>query len=123
MSLRIIFGVIVFGFVILVLTGLGILTSAIFGISEDKTYSTIAGAQNPQIVEFINSKQTNPTGYTDAMKTADLASIPTGAASQVAANSGKYIINLSGSNLTVAKISLIIFWILIIISIIGIKFI
>jgi len=121
MGASLIFGVVVFGFVIFILTGLGILTKAIYGISEGTTYSTVAGTQSPDTVAFIKNK-TIDEKYTKAMQDADLIAIPTSAESVVASGSGQYIINLSGTDLTVAKIALITFWILIIIGVIGFKF-
>ena len=121
MGFAIIFGVVVFGFVIFILTGLGILTKAIYGISEGTTYSTVAGTQSVDTVDFITKKKIDDK-YTKEMQDADLKAIPTSASSVVKSGNGQYIINLSGTDLTVAKIALITFWILISIGVIGIKF-
>ena len=50
MVAKLIIGVVIFGFVILVLTGLGILTTAIFAIKA----GTISG-QDPKVIANINS--------------------------------------------------------------------
>jgi len=132
----IIFGVVIFGFVILVLAGLGILTTAIFGISPAlKTIPVAAipdtpavpGTKDATYVAFINTK----TDLTETQKAELIAAIPlTGgkavvpgtAASTMEIPSGQYIIDLKDPNLTVAKIALMTFWILIILSLIGFGF-
>jgi hypothetical protein len=78
MPVHIIVGVVLLGFIILVMSGLGILTTAVFGILDNDNNKDI--------------------------------------------KTGKNTINLEGANLTVAKISLITFWILITIAIIGLPF-
>ena len=92
--------IILFGFLILVLTGLGILTTAIFGITPGTT-----SGPNKEIISFI---ETNGLSK-------DLI-VPTVPAS---VSTGQYIINLDGPNLIISKISLITFWILIAIMFVG----
>ena len=137
MVAKLIIGVVIFGFVILVLTGLGILTTAIFGISPALKTIPVAGTpdtpavpgtKDTTYVAFINTK----TDLTETQKAELIAAIPlTGGkaaapgtvASTMEIPSGQYIINLKDPNLTVAKIALMTFWILIILSLIGFVFI
>ncbi len=113
MGLTIVFGIVIFGFVILVLTGLGILTQAIFAISP----GTVSG-QDP--VAIANIKKTPlKDGVTQQTIDTIVASYPL---SSNSIETGQYIIDLKGSNLIVSKISLITFWILIIIGVLGAKF-
>ena len=116
-----IFGAIIFGFLILALTGLGILTTAIFEIKQGTIAKTIAGTQDPKIVEYVTNKPTNAT-YTDDMRKAEKTAIPTAPSTSIDEGTGEYIIKLKDPNLTVAKISLITFWILIAIGVISIPF-
>ena len=96
--------IILFGFIILVLTGLGILTKAIFSIS-----SGTASDINQSIMDYISTNYPNvqlPTG-------SQIPTIPN------SISTGDYIINLAGADLIVSKISLITFWILIAIMFVG----
>jgi len=94
--------IILFGFLILVLTGLGILTTAIFGIST----GTKSGP-NQAIIDYL--KKVNP----NATIPADIPLL------ENSVETGDYTIKLAGANLMVSKISLITFWILIAIGFIG----
>ena len=112
MSVGLIVGVIIFGFVVLVLTGLGILTKAIFEIEEGKTLG-----QDADIVAKIKSIPTSAL-----LSQAQIEAIAVLYPQTKNIGTGENIIKLEGANLTVAKISLITFWILIIIGMVGFKF-
>jgi len=94
--------IILFGFIILVLTGLGILTTAIFGISTGKK-----SGPNQAIIDYL--KKANP----NATLPADIPML------ENSVETGDYTIKLAGANLMVSKIALITFWILIAIGFIG----
>jgi len=95
------------GFVILLLAGLGILTTAIFEIKEYKRQGITDEAQ-----AILNT-------ITDAELKLKLTTVLT----TNIAEKGIYTINLSGSKLVVSKITIITIWILIIIGLFGAKFI
>ena len=56
------------------------------------------------------------------MRKAEVTAIPTAPSTSIDEGTGEYIIKLKDPNLTVAKISLITFWILIAIGVISIPF-
>jgi hypothetical protein len=113
-AVSIIFGIVVLGFVILVLTGMGILTTAIFKISP----ATKSGQDASKIAALkLILEGTTPTISSTKIDQA-IALFPT---SEV--ETGEYTIDLKDPNLTITKISLITFWILILISVIGLKMI
>ena len=125
MSFGIIGGVIVFGFIILVLTGQGILTKAVFEISDIPGVKINSAGKDENALKALDAgfamlKTTIPAEQIKQIKD----SYPTiGIPSTVMGeNTGKQI-DLSGANLVVAKIALITFWILIIFMIFGFKFI
>ena len=104
---------ILFAFLICVLAGLGILTIAIYGIESGQTPTT---QQKQDILNYIKTKPTN-TIYTKEMQDAEIKSTPTVPSS---IDNGTKIIKLTETNLTISKISLITFWIIIILSLITI---
>jgi hypothetical protein len=113
---------IVFGLFIFLITGLGILTKEIFEIKPDTTtvfVAAVAGTKNAGLVEYIKKRPLDEK-YTKEQQDKEIADIPeTGAeaATTKEVSNGQYLINLKGSNLTVAKISLMSFWIFIILGI------
>jgi len=114
--MKIIGGIILLGFVILVLTGLGILTTAIFNIEEiTKTVLT----KDPEHIKYIMNKPIS-NSYSETDRANEIASL--GNTYSLITGTGQYIIKLSGINLTVSKISLITFWILIAIFVLGLIF-
>ena len=132
----IIIGIVIFGFIILVLTGLGILTKSVFEISPAMKTIPVAGipdipadpgTKDTTYVAFINAR----TDLTATQKNDLIVASPlTGGKAAVAGKpastmdipTGQYIIDLKDPNLTVAKIALMTFWILIIIAMIAFKF-
>lgn len=103
MAAQILVGTIIFGFIILVLTGIGILTTAIFGISEGKVLQ-----QDPNAIANIKAIPTSAT-LSQAQLDEIIKSYPT-----TNIGTGKNnIIDLNGINLSITKISLIAFWIII----------
>ena len=107
--------IIVVGFIILVLSGLGVLTVAIYGIESGQTTTT---QQQQDILNYIKTKPITAT-YTKEMQDAEIKSTPTVPSS---IDNGTKIIKLTEPNLTISKISLITFWILITIGILGLVF-
>jgi hypothetical protein len=125
MSLGIIGGVIVFGFIILVLTGQGILTKAVFEISDipGVKINSAGKDENALIALDKGFAIANPTISADQIKQIKDAYPTIAIASTIMGeNTGKQI-NLSGANLAVAKIALLTFWIIIAIMLFGFKFI
>jgi len=114
--MEIIGGIILLGFVILVLTGLGILTTAIFN-SKEITDTVLT--KDPRYLEYIKNKPTS-NSYSEADKAKEIASLSNDYS--LITGTGKYIIKLSSINLTVSKISLITFWILIAIFVLVLIF-
>jgi hypothetical protein len=103
-----IFGIIIgVGCVILLLTGLGILTTAIFEISQYKKQGITPETQ--KALDKIKEEDVKET-MTKLLTT----NIP---------EPGVYIIDLSGTSLVVSKITIITIWILIIVGLFGAKFI
>ena len=95
------------GCVILLLTGLGMLTTAIFEISQYKKKGITPDTQKE--LDKITEEDVKET-MTKLLTT----NIP---------EPGVYIINLSGTSLVVSKITIITIWILIIVGLFGAKFI
>lgn len=116
MPVNIIIGVVVLGFVILVMTGLGILTTAVFKIEEQ---INIIKIQNAGVIDYIK-KRTIDKEYTEEIRQKELNELPKDIDEKQ--KTGNYLIELQGSNLAVAKISLIVFWVLIVIGIIAFAF-
>lgn len=134
MPVGLIVGVIIFGFVILILTGLGVLTQAIFGIKEEKVLilssafdnipaATLLLAPIPPLKHVPQPEPTSaPVPPPASAHVPPPALVPPPAPALATQNTTtKQIIDLYGSNLVVAKIALITIWILIIIGIFGAK--
>ena len=125
MSLGMIGGVIIFGFIILVLTGQGILTKAVFEISDIPGIKINGEGKDEDGLKNLDIviKNAIPTLSEDQIKKMrDAYPVITKSSTIMGENSGKQI-DLSGPNLVVAKIALITFWILIIFMLFGFKFI
>ena len=126
MPVGLIVGVIIFGFVILILTGLGVLTQAIFGIKEEKVLILSSAFDNIPAATLLLAPVPAPVPP-PALTSAHVpppppAPVPPPAPALATQNTTtKQIIDLYGSNLVVAKIALITIWILIIIGIFGAK--
>lgn len=102
-----IIGFIIFGFIILIFTGIGILTNAIFNITEDKILE-----HDKNIIESIKTIPTS-TVLTQLQINEIINRIP----KTQSISLGKNIINIGGFNLKFIKIILIILWIFMIIGI------
>ena len=98
-----------FGYLILVLTGLGILTKAVFNISSGTTMGSVA---NQSVLDYINIKPL-ATNYSAVDKANEIAAVPKITIPQ---SNNDTLINLSGTDFMVSKIALISVWILIIIE-------
>jgi len=125
MSFGMIGGVIIFGFIILVLTGQGILTKAVFEISDIPGVKIKGEGKDEDGLKNLDLviKNAVPTLSEDQIKKMkDAYPVITKSSTIMGENSGKQI-DLSGANLVVAKIALITFWILIIVMLFGFKFI
>jgi hypothetical protein len=115
--------VIIFGLFVLLITGLGILTGSVFSIKSDTTtvvVPAVTGTPNPGYLKYIQEREID-ANYTKEQKAKDIASIPltegVKAAETLEVPNGQNLIELSGANLAVAKISLISFWIFTIVGI------
>ena len=121
---KIILAIIIIGLIVLVVTGLGILTVAIFGIKPGQTPLIIPGTQDPGTIEFVNKLLPiiipNPTNTSQYQQI--IASIPTQTATSINVNTDQQIISLDGTNLLVSKISLLAFWVIIIIGLLYISY-
>lgn len=89
------------GIIVLALTGLGILTNALFNISPIKT-----SGQDPLILDFIEKNKLSSN-------TLVVPTIPN------AVETGNYTINLAGANLIISKIGLITIWVIMAIGFIA----
>ena len=107
-----------FGLFVLVLTGLGILTVAIFGITEGKSPRVVPGTRNPDTVDFVTNVLpiVSPTIPKRDLETI-IAAIPSTPQVTEYISNGEQIISLNGTNLKFTKISLIIIWVIITIGI------
>ena len=121
---KIVLAVILIGLIILIVTGLGILTVAIFGIKQGQTPLIIPGEQDAETVKFVTDllpvvipKPADPLQYTKI-----IASIPTRTATSINVNNDQQIISLDGTNLLVSKIALISFWVIITIGLLYISY-
>jgi hypothetical protein len=121
---NLVLAVILIGLIILIVTGLGILTVAIFGIKQGQTPLIIPGEQNAETVKFVTDllpivipKPSDPLQYTKI-----IASIPTRTSTSINVNTNEQIIGLDGTNLLFSKISLISFWVIITIGLLYISY-
>jgi len=94
---------------LIVLTGYGMLTMAVFNISETTVF--IPGAKNQAIVDWINAKPINTLYYTEQNKANNLNTVPTNVSTNT--GGGQYLIDLSGVKLNFAKMSILVFWVLV----------
>jgi hypothetical protein len=114
---------ILFGIFVMIVTGLGILTVAIFGITEGQTSVVKAGTRNPETVKFVTNvlpKVSPPP--TPQQIAAILSAIPTEPQVTEYISNGEQIIGLNGRNLMFTKVSLITLWVIITISILYASF-
>lgn len=125
----VIIGVIVFGLFVFLITGLGILTKKIFDITRGTTQIIVAGTpavpatpgqKNAGLKTYIENSKI----YTAEQKKAEIEALPLeGAKPEVPATPAtskdvpdeQNVIDLSGDNLTVVKITLIAIWIIMVI--------
>ena len=118
MQKDIIIGFIILTLLVLILTGLGILTVAIFDITEGKTSRIVAGTRNPETVDFVNNVITKVSPPpTPTQLAAIISAIPTAPLATEYIGTGEQIIGLNGTNLLFSKISLISIWVIISIGI------
>ena len=118
MSKDIIIAFLLFGLLVLIITGLGILTVAIFGITEGKSPRVVPGTRNPDTVDFVDNVIPNvsPPISSETLKAIQNAIPKTPEVTQYISN-GEQIIGLNGTNLIFSKISLISIWVIITIGI------
>ena len=122
-----IIGFILLGYVLLILVGLGFVTYGIFNLSN----ATVpVEQQNAVLVDYVKGKPITPSstdatgktityGYTDAMKTAELAAIPTVTKD---VSTGKIIYELGYNETVVGKITVVSLWIFITIGFVALVF-
>jgi hypothetical protein len=112
---EIIIGFIVLGLFIFILTGLGILTVAVFGISEGQT--SRVKPESPETKDFITNVLPNLLTIPPEKLGTIIAAIPTKPQVTEYIGIGEQIIGLNDTNLMLSKISLITIWIIIIIGV------
>ena len=94
-----------FGYFILILVGLGLLTTGIFNVSDAASSAMV---QDSTTITMINAIPTDAS-FTDAVKQKIITYIPTVTTPNVSGT----LIHMSNTDITAAKITLISLWIFI----------
>lgn len=98
-------GFLFFGYFILILVGLGLMTKGIFTVSDAASSSMVADATT---INMLNAIPTN-TSFTDEVKTKLISYVPKVTGSNVSGT----LINMSNTDVIVSKITLISIWVFI----------
>jgi len=119
MAKDIIIAFLIFGLLVLIVTGLGILTVAIFGITEGKSPRVVPGTRDQNTIDFVTNvlPKVTPTAPSPTQLAAIIAAIPTAPQVTEYISNGEQVIGLNGTNLLFSKISLISIWVIITIGI------